>query len=143
MYSRYVRTVWSDGKAVYKLVDVAMQRDCTGRGKWQKVFQSERPAMFSRSDTQIVRSDRSSETPRAVEHSLTLAARYTWVGYEMPAAHCNHYIWWDLRATYEWPTQFTERGMQWTLCGQSEMVYIEGDDQQYVIEVWSGVPATS
>lgn len=142
-YSRYVRTVWSDGKRVYKLIDVAMERDCTGSGKSQREFQSERRAMFTTSDTQIVLSGRSSETPRAVEHSLTLAAWYTWVGYEMPDAHCNNYIMWDLRSVYEWPTKFTDRGMQWILSDHPEIGYVEGDDQQYVIEVWRGVSATS
>jgi hypothetical protein len=60
----------------------------------------------------------------------------------MPDAHCNNYIFWDLRAVYEWPTKFTDRGMQWTLCDHPEIGYIEGDEQQYVIEVWRGVSAT-
>ena len=143
MYTRYVRTVWSDGKSVYKLVDVAMQRDCTGSGKSQGDFQSELRAMFSTSATQIVRSGRSSKTFGAVEYLLTLAAWYTWVGHEMPDAYCNNYIYWDLRAVYAWPTQFTDRGMRWTLNDHPEIGYIEGDGQQYVIEVWSGVSATS
>jgi hypothetical protein len=49
-YSRYVRTVWSDGKGVYKLVDVALQRDCTGSGKSRREIQSQRLATFATSD---------------------------------------------------------------------------------------------
>ncbi len=85
---------------------------------------------------------RSSEPSRADEHSLTLAAWYTWAGYEIPDAHCNNYIFLDLRAVTEWPTTFEEGGVKWTRCDKPEFGHIEGDDQQYVIEVWRGVLET-
>ncbi len=49
-YSRYVRTVWSHGKQVCKLVDVALQRDCIGSGKSRRGIQSQRLAMSATSD---------------------------------------------------------------------------------------------
>ena len=98
--------------------------------------------MFATSDPRIVCCRRLSEPSRTVEHSLTLAAWYTWVGYEMPDAHCNNYIFWNLRAVYEWPMMFTDRGMKWTLSDQPEFGHIEGDEEQYVIEVWRGVSET-
>jgi hypothetical protein len=37
---------------------------------------------------------------------------------------------------------FTDRGMKWTLSDQPEIGHIEGDEEQYVIEVWRGVSET-